>query len=129
MRRRPPEPPPREDGEIPCLADYDTGLPDEGEAKGPLGPQAHRLSARRVVAPAQESAQGPAHATEHGAPQPETQGVTETLDPRFAEGEEHPEEPPPRHQKSQRFGAVPDGEASGERPRGTCLAVLVARRA
>jgi hypothetical protein len=53
--------------------------------------------------------------------------VVEELDPECAEGEETAEEPPPRHQKSQRVAAISGGDASGGRPRGTGRTVLVAR--
>src|SRR5215831_4231049 len=77
------------------LAEHETGQPDEDEATGTLGPQAHRLPARRVVAPAQEPAPRPPGAAEDHAPHAETQGVAKAPDPGFAEGEEYHEESAP----------------------------------
>ena len=102
------EPPAGEQRELAHLAQQDTGQPDEDQAKGELGPKPHVRHARSVGAPAQEPAQGPPRAAEYHAPHAETQGVAEALDPGFAEGEEHPEEPPPE---------APEEPGRGSRPR------------
>ena len=85
---RPPEPPPRGDGEVAYLADEDTGQPDEDEAKGALRQQAQLLPTGGGVVPVRRSQRRVRNALPSTTPRrtrsETTQGVAEALDPGFA---------------------------------------------